>query len=55
MVKLVRCFQAVLEGREHAGTLEGHGATLTCQHRPSNDVANATSICVIVLTAQSLP
>ena len=51
-VRLARCFQAVLEGREHGGTLKWHGATQTCQHRPSNDVADATSMCVIVLNEQ---
>ena len=50
-VRLARCVQAVLEGREHAGMLEWHGAKQACQHRPSNDAADATSMCVIVLTA----
>ena len=48
-VRLARCVQAVLEGREHAGMLEWHGAKQACQHRPSNDEADATSMCVIVL------
>ena len=38
-----------LDGREHGGTLEWHGPRQACQHRPSNDVADATSMCVIVL------
>jgi hypothetical protein len=50
MVKLARCFQAALDGREHGGTLEWHGARQACQHGPSNDVADATSMCVILLT-----
>ena len=50
VVKLARCFQAVLEGRELGGTLNRHGVRQAYQHRPSNDVADATSMCMIVLT-----
>ena len=40
----------VLTAASTAATLEWHGAQLAYQHRPSNDVADATSMCVIVLT-----
>src|SRR6202158_5524758 len=39
-----------LDGREHGRTLDWHGAKQACQHQPSNDVADAPSMCVIVLT-----
>jgi len=39
-----------LDGREHGSTLDWHGAKQACQHQPSNDVADAPSMCVIVLT-----
>jgi transposase len=39
-----------LDGREHGSTLDWHGAKQACQHQPSNDVAAAPSMCVIVLT-----
>jgi hypothetical protein len=38
-----------LDGREHGSALDWHGAKQACQHRPSNDVADAPSMCVIVL------
>ena len=38
-----------LDGREHGSTLDWHGAKQACQHQPSNDVADAPSMCVIVL------
>jgi hypothetical protein len=40
-----------LDGREHGSTLDWHGAKQACQHQPSNDVADAPSMCVIVLTS----
>lgn len=49
-VRLARCFQAVLEGREHGGTLEWHGARQVDQHRPSAAAIATASMCVIVLT-----
>jgi hypothetical protein len=38
-----------LDGREHGSTLDWYGAKQACQHQPSNDVADAPSMCVIVL------
>jgi hypothetical protein len=38
-----------LDGREHGSTLDWHGAKQACQLQPSNDVADALSMCVIVL------
>ena len=43
-------FILTLDGREHGGPLEWHGARQACQCGPSNDVADAASMCVIVLT-----
>jgi len=42
-----------LDGREHGSTLDWHGAKQACQHQPSNDVADAPSMCVIVLNPHS--
>src|ERR1700690_1713007 len=39
-----------LDGREHGSTLDWHGAKQAGQHQPSNDVADAPSMCVIVLS-----
>ena len=46
---LARCFQAVIEGREHGGTLKRHGARPAHQRSPSKGVATAASMSVIVL------